>query len=134
MIITIIIIIIIIISSSSSSGSSSSSSSSSSMIMITVVILCSPLRWYDYDNDDDNGCALRSVGRPSRVFVAGFLLFSMLFPNFAGSSPEFHRNVTGIASMYHNFARISNWGTSKKGITTTRPSHSQEEHLVHSHR
>ena len=73
---------------------------------------------------------LDAVGRLSYVFVAGFPFVSMLFQNFNGISPEFHRNVTGssleftgISLEFHqNFVGVSNWSTLNKGITTTRPS------------
>ena len=49
------------------------------------------------------------MGRLSYVLFVDFLFVCMRYQN----SPEFHQN----------FARISNWSTLNKGITTTQPSH-----------
>ena len=46
-------------------------------------------------------------------------------------SPEFHQNFTRnhwkftriSLEVHHNFDRISNWSTLKRGISTTQPSH-----------
>ena len=66
-------------------------------------------------------------GKAELWLSVGFPLFNTLFQKFARISPEFHRNspeFTRISPEFHrNFARISDWSTSKKGITTTRPSH-----------
>ena len=68
------------------------------------------------------------VGRLSYVLFVGFLLFNTLFQNFAWISPEFYRKFTRnqriSPELNQTFTRISNRSTYKKGITTTRPSHS----------
>ena len=47
-----------------------------------------------------------------------------LCQNFTRISSECHRIVTTSSPEFHrNFARISNWSTLKKGMTTTQPSH-----------
>ena len=68
-------------------------------------------------------------GKAELYFVVGFLCFNTLFqnvaiilPEFHQRSPEFHQMFTRIHQM---FARISNWSTLKKGISTTRPSHTK---------
>ena len=73
-----------------------------------------------------------AVGRLSYGFLWG-PVFNTLCHNFAGISSDFqqiHYNFSGFSpdspEIHQNSAKTSNWSTSKKGITTTRPSHSHD--------
>ena len=75
------------------------------------------------------------VGRLSYVFLVGSLLFSTLFQNFAGISPEFTEFHRSSLEVHQIVARTSNWSTSKKGDNhnSTFPHPGGSEDGVHSH-
>ena len=75
------------------------------------------------------------VGRLSDVFVCGLHVF--LLARSTIISPEYQRNIPrcspelieihqNFTEVRRNLARTSNWSTLKRGITTTRPSHSPD--------
>ena len=83
--------------------------------------------WHTYDGTPTTA----RCGKAELCFVHGFPVVLHALPdfrqNFTRISPEFHQmspDFTRISSKCHQiFARISNWSTLKKGITTTQPSH-----------
>ena len=69
-------------------------------------------------------CTSDTVGRLSYCLFVGFLFVRARSIRI---SPDVHKNFTAISQGFTiiatDFARISNWSTLKKGITSTQPSH-----------